>query len=77
MFPLPPWVSVDRSVHRRIPPRGPSFCFRVVTEEILKVDVSLYKIIPVRQAQSGQILEGDVFGRNDEFIAERGTEIDE
>lgn len=45
--------------------------------EILKVDLPLYKVIPARRAKPGQFLEGDVYGRNDEFIAERGTEIDD
>jgi hypothetical protein len=45
--------------------------------DIVKVDLPLFKVIPIRRAKSGQILENDVFGRNDQFIAERGTEIDE
>jgi hypothetical protein len=45
--------------------------------EIVKVDLPLMKVIPLRRAKTGQILENDIFGRNDQFIAESGTEIDD
>jgi hypothetical protein len=45
--------------------------------EIIQVEFPLMKVIPLRKAEVGQILEAEVYGRNDHLIAERGTKVDE
>ncbi len=45
--------------------------------EIIRVIFPFFKTIPIRKACSGQVLEGEVYGRSDQLIAEQGTEIDD
>lgn len=45
--------------------------------EIIQVEFPFFKTIPTRKARPGQVLEGEVYGKNDQFIADRGTEIDD
>lgn len=42
----------------------------------MKLNIPLMNVTSLRRAREGQVLEGDVYSRDDQLVAERGTQLD-